>query len=155
MILAGSLLPWPLGGLIQAGVWTIVLLIFFTRSEWVGVLSPGEYKFLEEYTGTLHEIRILKARVRDADPDEYLARFQQAVRTLERLDAPREWRRVHAAALDELRRRATRMALLAMPTAEEARIAAARWLEVEKDFNQLVRARAGFWTGWPLRVGQA
>lgn len=148
LMLVALLLPWPLAGLIQATLWTVVLLIFFTKSEWVEVISEAEYRYLEDYVGVLHQIRRLKPL--EMDPATYLFRFQQCIRMLEALEVPREWRQIHNATVKELHGRATRMVLLAKPSPEEKLVLDARWSEVEASFEHLVRTRAGFWTGWPM-----
>jgi hypothetical protein len=127
----------------------MVLGVFFLKSDWVAVTSQAEYQFIEDFVTTLGKIRPLKAQVRTTDPALYLARFNRVVRTLGELEAPREWRGVHAEAVRELRRRATRMGLLAMPTLQEQRVAQERWTAIERDIQRLMRVRAGFWTGLP------
>lgn len=148
IVIAGWL-SWPVGALLQVILWIAVLWVFVLRSELVTAMSPTEYQFVEQYVNILKGVAKLKRRVRQTEPESYVSQFENAVKSLERLDAPDEWRQLQVDTAGELRRRLTRMKLSAMPSPDEQQAAEARWLEIERRFSQTLNTRAGFWKGWP------
>lgn len=148
-VLAAGVLPWPFKSVVQTAIWTAALYVLLFHSELVAVMSAEEWKFVEDYDRILQGISRLGQRVRETDPASYMAQFHEALRSLERLDAPGDWARLQARCAGELRRRLTAMTLLVWPTPEMQVANADRWLEVEQLYRDLIKAKAGFWTGWP------
>lgn len=148
-ILACAALPWPSRPAIQTAIWTAALYVFLFRSDLVAVMSAKEYQFVEDYVRIVQGIGRLGKRARETDSASYLAQWHEALRSLERLEAPGDWARLQAKCAGELRRRLTAMTLLVWPSPEMQNANAARWLEVEQLYRELLKAKAGFWTGWP------
>lgn len=148
-IVVTGCLSWPVAPLLQVVLWAAVLWVFLIRNELVAAMSPAEYQFVEQYVDILQGVAQLKRRVRQTEPESYVAQFEKAVTSLERLDAPDQWKQLQLDTAGELRRRLTRMKLLSLPSPEEQQAAEARWLEIERRSRQLLKARAGFWNGWP------
>ena len=148
-ILIAGLLPYPVGQVIQAGLWGMILLVLLTRSELVAVLAPAEYQFVERYFEILRGLARLGQRARQTDSAAYVVKFSNAIVALEPLDAPGDWAQLQADTVRELNRRLTRMRLLEMPTSEDERIAEDRWLAIENRFQGMLKTKANFWTGWP------
>ena len=142
-------LPWPLSALLQAGLWTAVLWVLVIRSELVGVMPPEEYRFVEEYLAILQRVARRRRRARRADPATSLPEFEAAIRSLESLPAPGDWSHLRFETARELDPRLLLMRRGTMPTAEALRAADDQWLEVERVASRMVKAKAGFWRGWP------
>jgi hypothetical protein len=148
ILVAGSI-PWPAAAPIQIVLWTAVMWTFLFRSEWVGVISQSEYQYLEQYDGILQGLARVFRRGRETDEATYVAQFETAVQSLDRLDAPDEWRQIQIDTVAELRLRLTKMKLRSIPSPDERLAAEARWMEIERRFRATVNERVGFWRGWP------
>jgi hypothetical protein len=79
-----------------------------------------------------------------------VAEFESALRSLERLSAAVDWADLQTDTVQELERRLAMMRLLhAEPSAGTLTVAEAQWLEVMQRFKRMLKAKAGFWRGWP------
>jgi hypothetical protein len=83
------------------------------------------------------------------DAAAYVIAFEADVRDLESLAAPPAWAHLKSEAVRELARRLTIMKLGAAPSPEVLRLGDERWDAVGREFSEVMRARAGFWVGWP------
>jgi len=151
-MLAAALLPNPPRGLVQAGIWGLVLWVFMFRQELVAVMSPREYDFVDDYLRILQRLD-RKQRVRnERDPDVSVREYETNLRSLEGLQAPPAWSQVKTDTARDLNRRLMMMKLRAKPSSEDLRALDDQWLVVEQQFRDVLKARAGFWTGWPRPI---
>jgi hypothetical protein len=120
-ILAAALLPNPPRGLVQAGIWGLVLWVFMFRQELVGVMSPREYAFVDGYLTILHRVDRKQHISNERDPDASVREFERNVRSLEALQAPPAWTSLKADTARELNRRLTMKKLRAKPSSEDLR----------------------------------
>jgi hypothetical protein len=148
-ILAAALIPNPPRGLVQAGIWGLVLWVFMFRQELVAVMSPREYDFVDGYLTILHRLDRKQHISNEGDPDASVREFERNVRSFEALVAPPAWTSLKADTARELNRRLTMKKLRAKPSSEDLRALDDQWLVVEQQFRDVLKARAGFWTGWP------
>ncbi len=142
--------PWPVAQVAQAGLWLTIMWVLLFRNDLVAVMSAPEYDFVEKYVSSLQRIARLKRDIRSIDPGTYLREFESATASIERLQAPLDWRRLQLDTATELRRRLARMKLLAEPSLEEQEAAEEHWRQIEKRFNHMLKLQAGFWKDWPL-----
>jgi hypothetical protein len=148
-ILAAALLPNPPRGLVQAGIWGLVLWVFLFRQELVAVMSPREYDFVDDYLRILQRLDRKQHVRNEGDPDASVRAYETDVRSFEALQAPPAWSQVKSDTERDLNRRLTMMKLRAKPSTEDLRALDDQWLVVEQQFRDALKARAGFWTGWP------
>jgi hypothetical protein len=152
VIVMGGLLPDPARVLVPAVAWLLVAWVLLRRSSAVGVMPPPEYDYVDAHVKILRRIDRRKHAPRRLDQAAYVRAFEADVRALRALKAPPAWSRVHADTVRELDRRVRQMKTGVALTADEQRAANQRWLEVGQAFRDLLRSRAGFWTGWPHLV---
>jgi hypothetical protein len=148
-ILIAGMLPYPVRGLVQAGVWGVLGWVFVIHPELVGVMLPAEYAYVDRYTQILRRIDRRKHHRDERDVRVSKIAFEADVRSLEGLTAPPAWSDVQLDTISELHRRLTMMNLVPALTYEDTRAADQRWREVGQQFRDVLKARAGFWTGWP------
>lgn len=150
VILAAGLLPNPVGGVIQTVIWGGVLWVFLFRMDIVGVMLQEEYSYVEDYVQILGRIDRRRRARNEPSAEAYVRAFNDDVNELEHLAAPKAWKGVQASTVRELKRRSEDMETGVKYTSEERLAAESRWLEVEQMFRDVLKVRAGFWTGWPL-----
>jgi hypothetical protein len=164
IVLAASVLillrgPFPslVTPFVQGGAWGAAMLLLLSRTDLVSVPSPEEVRFVEEY------VRIMKSLSRLKEPpvetasatqvelflESAVMLIESAVKALRNLRGSGEWARLQADTVRELERGLEWMKPRAWPSAEALREAEARQLELQQRFRQLVKAKAGFWAGWP------
>jgi hypothetical protein len=151
-ILAAGMLPSPARGLAQAGIWLVVAWTFLFRSELVGVMPREEYDYVEAHIQILRRIGRRKHASKGPDPTTALHEYEADVRSLEALDPPLAWSELHRDTVRELERRLTVMKTRPVQSPEDLRRLDDRWLEVGRLFRGTLKARAGFWTGWPRPI---
>jgi hypothetical protein len=122
------------------------------RPELVTVMSPRECDFVDDYVRIFHRLDRKQHVRNDRDPDASVRAFETNVRSFEALAAPPAWSAVKSDTARELNRRLTMMKLRARPSSDDLRALDDRWLVVEQQFRDVLKARAGFWTGWPRPV---
>jgi hypothetical protein len=144
-----SLLPAPVRGLAMGGTWLAVAWILVFHPDVVGVMTPQAYDYVDAHIEILRRIGRRKHARRHLDAEASVQAFEADVRVLKSLIPPPGWVRLHAETIRELDRRLTVMKVGIMPTAEEQKSGDQRWLEIGQLFRDLLKARAGFWTGWP------
>jgi hypothetical protein len=149
-VLAAGMLPNPTRAVAQAGIWLVVGWVFLFRSELVGVMSPAEYDYVDAHIQILRRIDRQKHASDRPDPMTDLREFEANVRSLEALNAPLAWSKLHRDTVRELERRLTIMKARTLRSPEDLRALDDRWLEVGQLFRETLKARAGFWTGWPI-----
>jgi hypothetical protein len=147
-ILVATLLPNPPRGLVQAGIWDLVLWVFMFRQELVGVMSRQEYDYVDAHSSILRRIGQRKRSSRP-DPDSSLHAYESDVKAMRALKAPFAWSKVQADTVRELERRLTVMKARTLRSPEDLKPFDDRWHEVGQLFRDTLKARAGFWTGWP------
>ena len=148
MLLAG-LFPPPAGALGVGGSWLAVAWIFVIHPEMVSVITPEEYDYVDAHVLILRRIGRRKHAASHLDPVASVAEFESDVQSLARLTAPSEWSLLHERTVIELRRRLTIMKGSTAPSPEDMRAGDEEWLEIGQLFRDTLKARAGFWTGWP------
>ena len=94
-ILAAGMLPNPARAVAQAGIWLVVGWVFQFRPELVGVMSPEEYDYVDAHIQILRRIDRRKHASDRPDPITDLREFEANVRSLEALNAPLAWSKVH------------------------------------------------------------
>jgi hypothetical protein len=148
-ILAAGLLPVAISPWIRGGLWGGAMLVFLTKTERFAAIPPAECRFVEDYVRVLRSLRRLKERALETDPATHISRYESAVASLERIEAPGDWAQLQADTVGELNRRLVMMKLLVRPSVDVQRAGEARWLEIEGRFDAMIKRKAGFWSGWP------
>jgi hypothetical protein len=151
-ILAAGMLPSPARAAAQAGLWLVIVWTFLFRQEFVSVMPREEYDYVDAHIEILRRIDRRKHAADRPDPVTALHEFEADVRSLEALNAPLAWSTVHRDTVRELERRLTVMKARTLRSPEDLRPLDDRWLEVGQRFRETLKARAGFWTGWPYLV---
>jgi hypothetical protein len=151
-ILVTGALPSMIAPWLQTGIWGLVLYALLLRPNLVEVMASEESEFVSEYVRILQSVGRLKRLPADTDTASYVARFEAAVQSMERLEAPAEWAQLQHDTTAELGRRLTMMNLLVKPSREVRLGADSRWVEIEGRFRQLLRERASFWRDFPRLI---
>ena len=151
-IIVAGMLPSPARALAQAGIWLLVGWIFLFRPGLVGVMPRGGVRLRRCTHPDPAADRSAKARIRPTRPADSLPRIRGG-RTVARSTKPTvAVGEVHRETVREMERRLTVMKARTLRSTEDLRPFDDRWLEVGRLFRQTLKARAGFWTGWPYSV---
>ncbi len=152
VFLAAGMLPSSVREVAQPGICFVFVWVFLFRPGLVGVMPPEEYDYVDAHIQILRRIDRRKHASDRPDPTTALREYESDVRSLEALDAPLAWSKLHRDTVRELERRLTAMKAGTLRSPEDLRPFDDRWLEVGQLFRDTLRARAGFWTGWPHLV---
>lgn len=148
MLIAG-VLPNPAQALARGAIWLITTWVFLFRPDLVGVISRQEYDYIDAYSSILRRIGERKRSSRRPDAEASLQAFESDVKAMRALKAPFAWSRVQADTVRELERRLTVMKARTLRSPEDLKPFDDRWRDVGQLFRDTLKARAGFWTGWP------
>ena len=154
LLVAGTL-PMTVAPIVQAGIWGATLWILLLHADRFPALAPAELEFVDRYLDLVRRVESLHRRADTLDPVAHVAEFQDITELLERLPAPtEEWAQLRDDAAQEFRRRLTMMRVTTSPPPTALARTRENWSDVEERFLRLMKAKAGFWAGWPRRSGR-